>query len=64
MRTNSHAPKMVDLLDPSIERHTVREGEFAIFLIWLSFYGMILCAALVSKFDDNITKVIELAGLN
>ena len=64
MRTNLRAPQMMDPLDPSIERHSIREGEFAISLIWLGFYGMIFCTALVSKFGDKITKVIELAGLN
>jgi hypothetical protein len=64
MRTKLRAPKMIDPLDPSIERHTVKEGEVAISFIWLGFYGMILCTVLLSKFGDKITDVIALAGLN
>ena len=64
MRTNSRAPKMIDPLDPSIERRSIREGELAVSLIWLGFYGMIFCTVLVSKFGDTLTGVIELAGLN
>jgi hypothetical protein len=64
MRTNSRAPQIMDPFDPSIEGHSIREGEHGPTMFWLSFYGMFLCTALVSKFGDNITGVIELAGLN
>jgi hypothetical protein len=64
MRTNSRAPKMVDPLDPSIERHSIREGELAVSFIWLGFYGMILCTVLVTKFGDKIADAVALASLN
>lgn len=63
MPTNIRAPQLMDPFDPSIERHLIRTEDVAIPLIWLGFYGMMLCTELVSNFGDNITKVIALAGI-
>jgi hypothetical protein len=54
---------MIDPLDPCIGRHSIREGEFAISLIWLGLYAMILCAGLLSHLGDQITDGIKLTGL-
>lgn len=63
MPTNIRAPQLMDPFDPSIERHLIRMEDIAIPLIWLGFYGMILCTELAPNFGDNITEVIALAGI-